>query len=98
MFIRHIKKTARGEQMKQGVSNKPENYSSRFPKGIQTEEIQPLRQTRSWPGGKETLNIFWGDKNHCGNTIVQNKCVEHLQNKLEGKALINDPCNHNNDP
>ena len=36
---------------------KCENYSGRFPEGVQKEEIQQCRQARSRPGEKETHNI-----------------------------------------
>ena len=36
------------------------NYSSRFARGVQKEEIQQWWQARSRPGEKETLNICWG--------------------------------------
>ena len=35
-----------------------ENYTRRFPEGVQKEKIQQWRQARSWPGEKETLNIM----------------------------------------
>ena len=35
-----------------------ENYSSRFPEGVQKQEIQQWRQVRSRPGQKEILNIM----------------------------------------
>ena len=35
-----------------------ENYSRRFPEGVQKEGIQQWRQARSRPGEKETLNIM----------------------------------------
>ena len=35
-----------------------ENYSGRFPEGVQQEEIQQWRQAWSRPGKKETLNIM----------------------------------------
>ena len=37
-------------------------YSSRFPEGVQKEEIQQGRQARSRPGEKETLNIMLREK------------------------------------
>ena len=39
-----------------------ENYSRRFPEGVQKEEIQQWRQARSRPGEKETLNIMLKEK------------------------------------
>ena len=41
---------------------KSENYSGRFPEGVQKEEIQQWRQARSRPREKETRNICWGGK------------------------------------
>ena len=40
-----------------------ENYSRRFPEGVQKEEIQQWRQSRLRSGEKETLNIMLGEWN-----------------------------------
>ena len=58
-YIKNRKKTTRG--LKKGFSAKKwekyKNYSSRFPEGVQKEEIQLWRQAQSRPGEKETHNI-----------------------------------------
>ena len=38
------------------------NYSSRFPEGVEKEEIQQWRQARSRPAEKKTLNIMLKEK------------------------------------
>ena len=40
------------------LDKKHENYSGRFPEGVNKEEIQQWRQARARPGEKETLNIM----------------------------------------
>ena len=48
------------------TAQKHENYSGRFPEGVQKEEVQQWRQARSRPGEKETLNIMlreWNNTN-----------------------------------
>ena len=45
-------------------SKKYENYSRRFPEGVQKEEIQQWRQARTRPGEKETHNIKLRETKH----------------------------------
>ena len=46
-----------GKTGSSSTTKKDENYSGRFPEGVQKEEIQQWRQARSRPGEKETINI-----------------------------------------
>ena len=54
------------------LNNIWELYSSRFPEGVQKEEIQQWRQARSRPREKETHNI---------------KLRENVKNKEKGKEM-----------
>ena len=46
------------------------NYSSRFPEGVQKEEIQQWRQAQPRPGEKEALNIMLREMDKLGKVII----------------------------
>ena len=65
-FLEEVKKITyqgaytRDSQLKARI--KHENYSGRFPEGLQKAKIQQWRQARSRTGEKETLNIMLREK------------------------------------
>ena len=58
MFMKNFKKYTYQGLKKGSAAKKRENYSGRFPGGVQKDEIQQWRQARSRPEEKETLNII----------------------------------------
>ena len=60
-FYEKVKNITR-ELNKRSAGKDYENYSGRFPEGVQKDEIQQWRQARSRPGEMETLNMMLREK------------------------------------